>query len=315
MHITQLEYFLAAAEYEHITQAANSLNVTQSALSKAIARLEEDVGVPLFDRVKKRIYLNESGQQFKYYVDAFFDTIAEGVTAGRQAAEIGKKTIAVGSGTKWFVDVCVREYLIEHPDCQIHYDILDREGLNRMLTEGRCRFAVSVTGPFGSQDLAWQHVMTEDVFVLSGKMLTGEAQGNIHLKDLKAARFFIDSASSEWRDLIYQWCRRAGFYPEVVFDNTNMPGQTELLIPMQAVIFAPAHVAVPFYYSKLSHSRNGPYLYHLEDDYCKIHYGVSTRKDLVMENWQTDFMKFVISTIRTAGNFMRQRHLTSADIL
>lgn len=50
MELLQLQYFLTVARLEHVTEAARSLHVTQSSLSKTIQRLEEDLGVPLFDR-------------------------------------------------------------------------------------------------------------------------------------------------------------------------------------------------------------------------------------------------------------------------
>lgn len=51
MELLQLKYFLEVARLEHMTEAARSLHVTQSSLSKTIGRLEEDLGVPLFDRI------------------------------------------------------------------------------------------------------------------------------------------------------------------------------------------------------------------------------------------------------------------------
>ncbi len=60
----QLRYFIAAAEREHLTKAAAFLSVTQPALSRAISRLEDELGSPLFDRRGRSIYLNRFGKQF-----------------------------------------------------------------------------------------------------------------------------------------------------------------------------------------------------------------------------------------------------------
>ena len=64
MTLEQLRIFVAVAEREHVTRAAEALRLTQSAVSAAIAALEAHYGVSLFDRVGRRIELNEEGRTF-----------------------------------------------------------------------------------------------------------------------------------------------------------------------------------------------------------------------------------------------------------
>lgn len=64
MTITQLRYFVVAAQTENLLKAAAALYVSQSSLSKNIASLEKELGVELFDRNGKSLRLNESGGQF-----------------------------------------------------------------------------------------------------------------------------------------------------------------------------------------------------------------------------------------------------------
>lgn len=62
MELLQLRYFLAAAEYQHITRAAEHLQIAQPALSQAIHRLETELGMPLFERKSRSIVLNNAGK-------------------------------------------------------------------------------------------------------------------------------------------------------------------------------------------------------------------------------------------------------------
>ena len=64
MELKQLIYFKRAAEYQHMTRAADSLGVAQPFLSKAISALEEELGVELFDHVGRNIRLNQNGECF-----------------------------------------------------------------------------------------------------------------------------------------------------------------------------------------------------------------------------------------------------------
>ena len=69
MEWQQLEYFQTLARIQHVTHAAESLSITQPALSRSISRLEEELGVPLFDRQRRAITLNRYGQLFLKRVD------------------------------------------------------------------------------------------------------------------------------------------------------------------------------------------------------------------------------------------------------
>ena len=62
MELLQLRYFLVAAQYQHITKAAEHLRIAQPALSQSIHRLEAELGVPLFTRHNRSIELNEEGR-------------------------------------------------------------------------------------------------------------------------------------------------------------------------------------------------------------------------------------------------------------
>lgn len=64
MELLQLKYFLTVARCEHVTEGAGKAHVTQSSLSKTIQRLEDDLGVPLFDRIGRKSRLNDFEEHF-----------------------------------------------------------------------------------------------------------------------------------------------------------------------------------------------------------------------------------------------------------
>ena len=67
MELSQIRYFIVAAQFQNLSKAAKILNITQPALSKSISKLEDEIGVHLFDRSSKKITLNESGKKFLDY--------------------------------------------------------------------------------------------------------------------------------------------------------------------------------------------------------------------------------------------------------
>lgn len=64
MDFNQLHYFIVTAETGHLTQASEKLALSQSALSRSIANLEAELGLPLFDRKNRSIQLNKVGKVF-----------------------------------------------------------------------------------------------------------------------------------------------------------------------------------------------------------------------------------------------------------
>ncbi|XYY59823.1 LysR family transcriptional regulator [Bacillus velezensis] len=65
----QINYFQTVAQVQHITQATKQLSISQPALSRSISKLEDELGVQLFDRKGRNIYLNRYGKMFLHRVE------------------------------------------------------------------------------------------------------------------------------------------------------------------------------------------------------------------------------------------------------
>ena len=83
MNLAQLYYFKKLAELEHYTHAAKELYISQPALSDAIHSLENELGVPLFQRVGRNVRLTKYGAEFNEYVKAGLQEIDNGVAKAK----------------------------------------------------------------------------------------------------------------------------------------------------------------------------------------------------------------------------------------
>lgn len=103
MHYTlrQIEVFLATANFENVTQAANSLSMSQSAASSALQDLEQRFEMQLFDRAGKRLQLNELGKSLRTRAEALMAQAREFERALSIHSEIGElkvgATLTIGN--------------------------------------------------------------------------------------------------------------------------------------------------------------------------------------------------------------------------
>jgi len=98
MELQQLRYFREVAEREHVTRAAENLFVSQSAISRAVTQLEEELGVPLFYRQGRAVVLSPYGREFLEYVTR------SGCSTNRPGKnpEPYRSVFCIHSESKWF---------------------------------------------------------------------------------------------------------------------------------------------------------------------------------------------------------------------
>src|SRR5262252_3894795 len=99
MDLLQLHYFRTVARLEHVTRAAEELRVAQPALSKTMARLEGELGVPLFERRGRRIALNTGGRAFLRHVDRIFMALEDGRQELADLAGLARGTVTIAATT------------------------------------------------------------------------------------------------------------------------------------------------------------------------------------------------------------------------
>lgn len=95
MTLEQLRIFVAVAERQHVTQAARDLNLTQSAVSSAVATLEARHGVALFDRVGRNVVLNPAGQVFLSEAQAVLARVEAAETALANLGDLSKGRLTI----------------------------------------------------------------------------------------------------------------------------------------------------------------------------------------------------------------------------
>lgn len=145
MEHIQLRYFLTVAEHENITHAANELNITQPSLSKTISRLEENLGVSLFERKGKRIILNQYGKVFETRVRRMFSDMEQAQRELKDMAKLEQNRIIIGSTVARIMPKLLTDFLGTHPDILFNLiQITNHEMIRKNLIDGNIDLSVSI---------------------------------------------------------------------------------------------------------------------------------------------------------------------------
>lgn len=121
MELRVLQYFLMVAREENITRAANLLHITQPTLSRQLMQLEEELGVTLFVRSKRRITLTEKGLLLRRRAEEMLSLADKTVAELAHCGETLSGAIAIGSGeyrSTRFLAALVADFQRLHPDVQ-----------------------------------------------------------------------------------------------------------------------------------------------------------------------------------------------------
>ena len=110
MDLLQLQYFCTIAQYENITRAAKALFVSQPNLSTSLSRLEDDLGVKLFERRRGKVSLTPNGQLFLSYAERVLSELNAGIDAVKAAQRASRDQLRVVGSQMDFVFEVLRSY-------------------------------------------------------------------------------------------------------------------------------------------------------------------------------------------------------------
>src|SRR5262245_24643763 len=105
MELRQLEYFVAVAEEANFTRAAQRVHVAQPAVSAQIARLERELGQPLFDRSRRAVRLTAAGEAALPFARQALRAVADVSTAVDEVGELVRGSVTIGTVTAHNVDM------------------------------------------------------------------------------------------------------------------------------------------------------------------------------------------------------------------
>lgn len=244
MELLQLKYFLTVARCEHVTEAAGKLHVTQSSLSKTIQRLEDDLGVPLFDRIGRKLRLNDFGRTFLQRTEKALFELEQGKREIADLSNPDQGTLQLAVTTASTLPGILREFRKNKPDIQFHVQMVSLENMSRLLHRGEVDFCLA-SPPIQGDDIECQ-ILYDDPIVVAVPMGHRYAdRSSIQLTELKDEWFVGVKQGYGVRDMVDSVCQSAGFLPKYVYEGDEPARLTALVEAEIGLAFIPSTARNP----------------------------------------------------------------------
>lgn len=215
MELLQLKYFLAVAESEHMTNTAKQLHIAQPALTQSIHRLEQELGVSLFERAGRGIRLSPAGAYVRDRVKPAMETL-ENVARDVQLFQQGEQgvvRVGVHAASGVAIDgIAAYSELNPHVSFEITQDERERH---------RDVIVTTIT-PRGSSTVENAVEKTPFSERIGIAVPAGSALGEtVSLSDFASERFIALAGSRRFREVCDTFCARRAFTPHIAFESDN----------------------------------------------------------------------------------------------
>lgn len=224
MDFAVLRLFRQVASGATVTGTAARAHLTQPALSRALRRVEREVGAELFRRAGRTLRLTPAGHAFAAHVDAVLDRYDQGVRDVRELVDPDAGTVPLAFlhtlGT-WLVPRVISDFRLEHPRARFELRQHGEEGLVAELLDGTADLVVTSGDP-GIPTIDWRRLLVEPLrlAVPPDHPLAGRAE--VRLADAAGETFILLRPGYGLRDTTERLCADAGFSPRVGFEGEEV---------------------------------------------------------------------------------------------
>ncbi|MGB3464206.1 MAG: LysR substrate-binding domain-containing protein, partial [Cyclobacteriaceae bacterium] len=219
-NIQQLAYIIALDNYGSFSQAAVHCNVTQPTLSMQVKKIEEELGVVIFDRSRKPLKTTEEGA-----------AILDQARIIMQEVNILKEHVKIDSDTAsgiltigiiptiapYLVPVFVGNFLRKFPEIKVHIRELKTEEITDALKKEKIDFGILAT-PLREQGIHEYPLFYEKMICYADEQIAGAYRNRIGINDILSHKIWLLSEGNCFRNQVFNLCAM----DQIAFKNFNL---------------------------------------------------------------------------------------------
>lgn len=224
MDLRQLEIIRAIADSGSFTAAGERLHVSQSAISRQILLLEDELGEPVFHRIGRRIRITPAGEALVQLSHRVFRDLQDTVSAISETRESLRGSIGLVGG----MTVCLYVFpslLAEvrriHPNLEMRVTVGSTQRCIEMLRSGGGDIGL-LTLPIDASDLVEVPLLEEELLLATDPSHPLARKGRIEPADLETEPFVLFEAGSITRRLVQEFFARQRIEPTVIMETENV---------------------------------------------------------------------------------------------
>jgi DNA-binding transcriptional LysR family regulator len=227
MELRHLTYFIAVAEEMHFGRAAKRLHISQPPLSQQIRQLEEEIGVRLFNRTKRRVEITPAGMVFLVEARRIMTMSKDAVrrTIRADKGEIGRLAMGfIGSANYSVLPQMVREFCKQFQNIELSLTEMSTSDQLKALVDGTIHVGF-LRAPEGIKEkgLTIEPVFREPIMVALPRNHHLKRELSLTLRQLAKDSFIMvpRQIGPGFFDHVIVLCQKEGFSPNIVLEASQ----------------------------------------------------------------------------------------------
>lgn len=203
MNIRRLKIFMTVTETKSMTEAGKVLYMTQPAISQAIADLEEELKVKLFERINHKLVLNYTGEVLYQYGKQILNLIEEAEHSIDDIANMNKGRLRIGASTTigiYLLPKIIRKFKEKNQEFDIAFVIDNTAVIEEMVLNYQLDIGL-VEGPLHLNEIVVTPFCEDELYLVSSPQHPWAKMGRIDVNQLEGVSFMLREQGSGTREV------------------------------------------------------------------------------------------------------------------
>lgn len=224
MEVRELEWFIALAKTQNVTNAAAELHISQPTLSRALARVERRLGVKLFDRHQNRLRLNKYGEIFQAHAERAMKELTQGEERIKTLVDPERGVVSLGflhSFGGWLIPSLMDRYRTQSPSTTFELEGGPADSIVEAVRSGRLDLGFVAPEPV-VDDLVWVPLGREHLCLEVPESDAWEGREAISIAEIAERPMLALGPEYGLRHVVDRLFATAGLTPQITIEATEL---------------------------------------------------------------------------------------------